>query len=177
MPKKELAPLTIQVLTLPDGSKRRCLSRPVGDPRMIYEWMVLEAADNPKRWLDLEDLHRFVYIGEPARMTAGLVKTLRGFLKGAHRYAIEHHDDISKKTDSKGGIVKFKIWRRKSVAEKYQLLKDTAKNYALEQALDRRVNSRCETLETDESQLADMIRKGPPPEDRPESPDDNPPAA
>ncbi len=147
---------TIQFLTLPDGSKRRVASRPIGDPELILSWVTEEAADNPERWFDLRDLYRFVYLGEPMRMRH-VRRTLRGFLRRARSFAISHGTIISVRTDSQGGVTHFKLLKRTSITEMKAALESAARDLEMEYAFDRRVVNQCDTLETDVSQLHGIL--------------------
>ncbi len=152
---------TIQVLTLPDGSKRRVSSRPVGDAENIYNWIVELSGENPNRWYDLRDLYRFVYGGEPIKMNRSTTRTMRGFMKGARRYAIQNASGISVKTDSKGGVTHFKLLNQADTKEKKAAIENAAWDLQMEEAYDRRVAAQCETLDTSEEQLAAILKASP----------------
>jgi hypothetical protein len=150
---------TIADLTLPDGSKRRVASRPVGDPELIYNWVKLESSDNPKRWLDLRDLFRFISMGDPiSRLTRSTIRTLRGYIRGARRWAIDHDDVIMVKTDSQRGVTHFKLWDRVSVKEKKAAIDRAVDDLNMEHAWERRVDHQSATLDSDRNQLEQILR-------------------
>lgn len=153
---------TITFLTLPDGSKRRVASRPVGDPGLIYNWLIEEAGDNPNRWFDFRDLYRFVYGGEPMRISHQVKKTLRSFIRGARRYAMDHDDILVVKLDGHGGawggVTHFKIWNRENVKETKAAIDGATKDLGMQEAFQRRVEQQCQTLGTDHEQLEAILR-------------------
>ncbi len=114
---------------------------------------VEEAGENPKRWLDFRDLYRFLYGGEPMRINREVRRTLRGFIRGARRYAIERGDLVSVKLGDNNGVTQFKILNRESVAEKLASMDNATKDLGVEAAWERRVNRQCQTLNTDRDQL------------------------
>lgn len=152
---------TITFLTLPDGSRRRVSSRPVGDPENIYSWLVQEAGENPRRWHDFRDLYRFIYGGEPMRISREVKRTLRGFIRGARRYALDHHDLISVKLDGHGGawggVTQFKLWNRADPKETKAAMDGATKDFGMEVAYRGRVNQQCETIGTDLAQLEAIL--------------------
>lgn len=62
---RAVGPPTVVTLTMPDGSRKLTASRSILDERVAFEWLKILAGENPTKWHDWRELHRFITGGEP----------------------------------------------------------------------------------------------------------------
>lgn len=155
--------VTIQTLTLHDGSKRTVSSRPVADGQNYYEWLELVAAENRTRWLSIKDgyFFHFAFGGSedsPVRITKHDRKKLRNGVKAARTYAIHNgKPSVIVKGDRKGGITHFKIVDRENPKEVALAIRQAIKDRRMQNAFGDRVNGQCDQLGTGVDQIDEII--------------------
>lgn len=139
---------TIQFLTLPDGTKRRVASRPVGDPQLVCDWLTEIASENPNRWLDFRDLLMFLTGGVPyGGISKSTRNNFRAIVKNAKSLAIRQGQLICTKADKGGGVHQFKWGNPKDPQDRQDGIRTAIQDKTRAVAYENRVAMACETLE------------------------------